>query len=864
MIRKASPWVIAGCMLGLNSAAYALGLGEIKLHSNLNQPLNAEIRLLSAESLSKEQIIANLAKASEFERAGVEHNFFLHQLRFRPVFNKDGSVYIKVTTREPVKEPFLDFLLEVNWPNGRVMREYTLLLDPPVFSKVDLTSSPEAPVATSQNDSYQNNRESVSNNSFNEQAVETRTIQTDNWSGSTDGEYRVRDADTLWSIARKNRAQNASIQRTMVAIYESNPDAFNNSNMNELKRGSILKMPDDASVESLSQQQALLEIARQNQLWGGRGGAGTRPDVVVDTAEYATSTATSSANKARLKLSAPGTGDNSANSATMESEAVATLSDENQTLKTRLQDQTDRIEKLERMLALKNDELSSIQNNSAQEAGNNQTEQAENTVAETLSENNDVVPATESGADITTETIDNPNDQINAVNETAASDDTLNSTNSLEADSSSSVAETDAVNDPEKTASDNSANKAPEVADNINTAPVQPAEKSFMDSITDLGMTVWMAIGSGILVIFFSILWFRRRNMEEEDFQESLVVPVGGELNEDDLPVVGDDILAAEMDMDEDYIPESEAMLDDEDALDVESNTDPLGEADVYLAYGKYDQAERILRDALDEEPERTDLRLKLMECFAESKALSEFKEQKRELLEVLATDSAVAEQVSIMEREAWPEEAAKDELPSTEDIFGDLSFAGEAEADDEAEEDELVFPEDSADGTQIEPIGEENVAASDEALEFTPSSAGEESAKADSETEEHLSIDDELENDDLDFKSADMDFSETREEAEEFAESVAEEGVDFISESELMDTEFTDDDLDDELDDDEIDESILDLGDVDEASTKLDLARAYIDMEDYDGASEILQEVVTEGSDKQKAEAEELLTKMK
>lgn len=863
MIRKASPWVIAGCVLGLNSAAYALGLGEIKLHSNLNQPLNAEIRLLSAETLSKEQIIANLAKASEFERAGVEHNFFLHQLRFRPVFNKDGSIYIKVTTKEPVKEPFLDFLMEVNWPNGRVMREYTLLLDPPVFSKVDLSSAPEAPVATSQHDGSRNNRDSVSNNSFNEQAVETRTIQTDSWNGSTDGSYRVRDADTLWSVARKNRAQNTSIQQTMVAIYESNPDAFK-SNMNELKRGSVLKMPDDASVESLSQQQALLEIARQNQLWGGHGGAGTRPDVVVDTAEYANVSAASGSNKARLKLSAPGSSESNSNSSAMESEAVATLNDENQSLKTRNKDQADRIDKLERMLALKNDQLASLQDNSAQ--------QSDSVEAQTAA--NDVNSTAESGTDVSTKTIENPDDKITTVDGNTQADSSVGDEGSKKEDEISSndvlnnkvdSAEKANTDTAEKANTDKAVNSTPAAVDQVNTAPAQVAEKSFMDSIMNLGMTLWMAIGSGLLVIFFSILWFRRRNMEDDTFQESLVVPVGGELNEDDLPVVGDDILADDMDMEQDYIPESEAMLDDDDALDVESNTDPLGEADVYLAYGKFDQAERILRDALDEEPERTDLRLKLMECFADNKALGEFKEQKRELLEVLATDSSVAEQVSIMEREAWPEEAAEDELPSTEDIFGDLSFSADAEADEETEEDELVFPEDSVDETQSDSISEENRATSEEALEFTPSAPEEEAIKADSVSKEHLSIDDELEDDDLDFKSSDMDFTETKEEAEEFAESIAEEGVDFISESELMDTEFTDDDLDSGIDDeDDIDESILDLGDVDEASTKLDLARAYIDMEDYDGANEILQEVVTEGSDKQKAEAEELLSQMK
>ncbi len=855
MIRKASPWVVAGCMLGLNSAVYALGLGEITLHSNLNQPLNAEIRLLSADSLTKEQIITNLAKAEEFKRTGVQYNFFLHQLRFKPVFNKDGSVIIQVTTKDPVKEPFLDFLVEVNWPNGRVMREYTLLLDPPVFSKVQLSSRPKVATA-SQNQS----RSAESVNDFN--AVQTRTISNDNWNVATEGEYTVKNADTLWSIARKNRPRNASIQRTMVAIYQSNPDAFINNNMNTLKKGSVLKIPDESGVDSLSQQQALLEIARQNQLWGGRGNAGTRPDVVIDTAEYAKASGATGAAKARLKLTAAGAGEGGSNAA-LESEAVATLSDEIDTLKTRLQDKSERIDKLERLLSLKDTQISSLQDSQ---------EDTEKTVT-------DANQSAQEKPVVNTETLDDPQQNTSATPENTQADVSEQATESVEV--SDGVTNPQDINADQNKQNQTAATNA-ETTTAVNTTPteevvaVKAVEKSFLDSVMALGTTVWMAVGSGTLVLFFAVLWFRRRNMEEEAFQESLVVPVGGDLNEDDLPDVGDDILANEMGIDSEYIPESEAILDEEGALDVESNTDPLGEADVYLAYGKYDQAERILRDALDEAPERTDLRLKLMECFAENKAMSEFKDQKREILDVLATDSAVAEKVSIMEREAWPEEAATDELPSTEDIFGDLSFADDDESAEE--DDDLVFPEDSAEIDEQSAAGD---LGNKDALDFsspTSSTVDEQTVAEDDDemSDDKRDKDDEfiasnedtqasvaLENTGLDFESADLDFSESKEQAAGSEESLSTEGIDFISESELIDTEISDDDLDEEIDEEGIDETLLDLGDVDEASTKLDLARAYIDMEDYDGASEILQEVLTEGNDEQKTEAKDLISQI-
>lgn len=836
MFRKSSPLVIAGLTLGLSQNVFALGLGEIKLHSNLNQPLNAEIRLLSADSLSKEQIIANLANVEEFNRAGVEHSFFLHQLRFKPIFKNDGSVIIKVTTKQPVKEPFLDFLVEVNWPNGRVMREYTLLLDPPVFSKVEMSSAPATPTtATTESQ----------NTSFDEQRVETQTVQNDDWDVSTNGSYQVKGADTLWSIARKNRPQSVSIQRMMVAVFESNPDAFINNNMNEMKTGAVLQMPDENGVTGISQQQALLEIARQNQLWGGHGNAGTRPDGMVDTASYSATLDQSGNTKDRLKLSVP-SNDAATNKEIMQSEAVATLSDENATLKSKVDQQAEQIEELKRKLAIQNNSLATLQNSDAQQ----ETPQETTDTGTSVDEN---IATTEPETDVV------PKDETTTETETGidSADNTQPETGTQDIASTDQNIPAQVEQKTEQLPSDVMKQKTSDAV-NQSPIPVTPRETSFMDSVLSLGLSVWMAIGSGILVLFFSILWYRRKNMEEEAFQESLVVPIEGDIDEDELPEVGDDILAA--DMDDDFIPESEAMSDEQTPVDVETNADPLGEADVYLAYGKYQQAEKILKDAIEEDPERTDLRLKLMECFAESKALSEFNEQKREIMDILATDAAVAEKVSHMERDAWPEESEQDELPSTEDIFGDLSFSSDDE--EESNEDELVFPEEEAE----QELANE-VEADDDSIEYTPTSEAEsineESAALDDELES-LSDDatdelsDELENTELDFDDSDLEFTSRNEDIDENEKD--EDGADL----DMEDSEFIDE-LDAEIDeaDEEIDESILELGDVDEASTKLDLARAYIDMEDYDGAHEILKEVISEGNETQKKEAEELLDQM-
>ncbi len=127
--RSVSVLAVAGALC-YSALAPALGLGDITLHSALNQPLNAEIALVDPGSLAEGELSVSLATADEFARAGVERVFFLNDLRFTAVLRGNRSV-IRVLSTKPVNEPFLNFLVQVNQPNGRLLREYTLLIDPP-------------------------------------------------------------------------------------------------------------------------------------------------------------------------------------------------------------------------------------------------------------------------------------------------------------------------------------------------------------------------------------------------------------------------------------------------------------------------------------------------------------------------------------------------------------------------------------------------------------------------------------------------------------------------------------------------------------------------------------------------------------
>jgi pilus assembly protein FimV len=130
VLRGGSQWLLAGAAVTYSAWAPALGLGEITLHSALNQPLRADIALVDAAGVEENQLSVSLATADEFSRVGVDRVFFLNNLKFTPVLRGNRSV-IQVTSSKPVSEPFLNFLVQLNQPNGRLLREYTVLIDPP-------------------------------------------------------------------------------------------------------------------------------------------------------------------------------------------------------------------------------------------------------------------------------------------------------------------------------------------------------------------------------------------------------------------------------------------------------------------------------------------------------------------------------------------------------------------------------------------------------------------------------------------------------------------------------------------------------------------------------------------------------------
>lgn len=217
--------VVVGA-LGFPALASALGLGEITLHSALNQPLRAEIALVDAAGLSEGDLSASLASPDDFSRSGVERVFFLNNLRFTPVL-RGGRSFIRVTSSKPVEEPFLNFLVQLNQPNGRLLREYTVLIDPPgtpgLVPTVDEPSSPaEATPAIKPPPATQGKR------------------------------YTVVQGDNPWVIAKRlhDAGSNASVNELMQGIQALNPGS------ERLSIGQRLLLPDSAILPAPAQKPA--------------------------------------------------------------------------------------------------------------------------------------------------------------------------------------------------------------------------------------------------------------------------------------------------------------------------------------------------------------------------------------------------------------------------------------------------------------------------------------------------------------------------------------------------------------------------------------------------------------------------------
>lgn len=993
--------VVAVCCLGFFPfTASALGLGDIALVSGLNEPFYAEIPVESFSATELTELEVGLASRETFDRYGLELPLWMRDFNFAVV--DEGAPVIRVTSLRPVAEPFVTLLLDIRWGSGRLLREYTVLLDPPLFESVPVQPA-VAPAQTGAGEPDAT-AGAVSRTAPSEPvaapavapvaepvavapapapvaaspqpAAEPATKPAQPASppapvAAAGSEYRVQRRDTLWGIADRVRGDSGlTINQVMLALYRANPEAFL-SNINRLKAGAILRVPETAELGARSPEAATVEVSQQYSEFNN---AATEPALAPaeparltlvapaqDTADPAATDVpgdnATSVQPAQQAAAAPETAAQSAAAA----ETVARIAE----LETDLADS-------KRALEVRDAELAALQARIAE-----------------LEQQAAVTPAPAGEAPVFADDID-------------AGDE--------------SPAET--------------ATAAPAAENPAAVAPAPAEQASF---IGQLLTSLWFWISAAVVLLL--ALFVARRNKGEGDTADdwaAVIPPEGEEPADDDMPAFDDSIVVEEQELTPEATQEVRALIDERaaeaarlgaDDADAETpgeettefpsapvaaapaadgddaetplektistggavdldSSDPIAEAEFHMAYGLYDQAADLLEKALDEDPANQAYRVKLIEVFFVWENRDGFLRHAQALRDSIG-DEADSEwnKVVILGKQLCPDEAlfsgdaralstsdvvdlelpeagAEDEteldftlagkdaeelnIGSDADVLdfdlGDDADAGSGDSDTTMQASEVAggdtveaptleastdigetaemtslrdggFDEGDAepdtggaDDLDIDLAGfadglddeEEDLtsmlsAEQEETLLADPASLGNDDSDADLSAELESEIEAELAGDTSDDDDPDVDLAADLE-AEIDAElgipdeagedTVEQPGAAQVATDETLEHSVLSEEVDFDLglDDEEQDQddsgeddvataiaevSLPEDATMTEVGTKLDLARAYIDMGDPDGARSILNEVLDEGADEQLQEARQLLEEL-
>jgi pilus assembly protein FimV len=940
MVRKLVLAVAAASALMSSNMALALGVGNINLRSALNQPLDAEIELLQVRDLSSNEILPRLASPDDFGRAGIDRGFFLTDLQFTPEVRSDGRAVIRVTSTQPVREPFLNFLLDVRWPSGRVLREFTLLLDPPLYQPGPVTSQTVQPPVSAPSVSRPVPAAAPvappSRPSAPAVSTAPRPAPT-----AADGQLRTNPSDTLWEIAQRNRPQGATVHQTMLAILDLNPGAFINGNINQMRANQTLTMPDSSQASRRSQSEAIEQVADQNAAWrtGRQTAAAAAPaQRQLDARERQTAApapATAPASDS-LRLVA-GTGDEGGSgdlggagrerqlqdALDRAKEQLDSAESERLEMSSRLQDVQAQLETLQRLMALKDAQLAALQQQLGQdgEATDPASPAAPVDGAVSAAPESDLAALEATQAQLQDEQGD-----------AQVATDAAESTEALEP-----VAP---VAEPQ-----------PEVAPaEVAPAPVEPAAVEEEGGIEQIlqgllqNQTLVLAVGGAALLVLLMLLMAlaRRNARREEEYSTHFIAGTAA---------------PAEQGKDGEF---NLALASFNEAADESPFSDVITDVDGLIAYGKLSEASEMLSDAINAEPHRADYRLKLMEVKALQEDQRGYVEQAEKLHDMggseqqitalntrfpamaagLLGGSAVINDMDEGFDIDLDIESGKSPAPADDDLAMDFDF-NEFESDVLSSESDLAEPQ--------APVAEPATAETETPVELSSETDFDLDFDLDEDLADELSSDQPVETAMLD---ADFDLSLEDLEAEagvepespleaELDRTVVDAG-DELSLDEDFDLSLTEDlqsdqllaeldasteevrftpdadlgqvdadgensgfsdedlagfeaelsaaiesdtaaanetpasvDLPDALDPfvedrpaseaigDSMDDEFDFLSGTDECATKLDLARAYIDMGDEEGARDILSEVVEEGNDQQKKDASDMLAQL-
>ncbi|MGJ8662964.1 MAG: type IV pilus assembly protein FimV, partial [Marinicella sp.] len=834
----------------VSQSSFSLGLGKIQVYSALDEPLVSSIDLLANADDELLNLNVKLASSEDYQKVGLDKSFVPGNIMVS--FDEDNPYRINVTSNGPVTEPIVSLLLDVNWNNGRILREFTVLLDPPVYDtispNVQLNQAVVKPMednsiqAVEEPEVVENTETTVDAVDVSpsiEPAVEESTTYTNEdlaayeeevaepevSYSNTSSEVLVEAGDTLWRIANQNKVGDLSAHQMMMAIYNNNTDAFIDNNINKLIKGSSLTIPTAEEARNIGFSEALAQVESHHQSWAPAQQEYSSYQTESYTTEEVNDEPTGldygvqlSGNDSDGSDSGQSNSDEgSATEVQAMEEDLFNKDSENTDLKERISELEDIVELQQDAIEIKDDGLSNLEN---------QLASAEDTTDEVLAEGTDAVEALEDdiwdGVDEVESATDEATDELSLAIDSVATDGTTE--DGMTEDDADNALDTmvDAVDEDESVVE---AQPEPE-----STSPPKfggATEESFVDKsinwVMDNLKWVLMGLVGLILLIFLPRVLRSSDDGDDTSFLDDIK---GSDQNEDSNEDVEDIDLENRDNSSDDTKMNKPLDLEDEE---IDSEDDVLAELDKSIVFDESsDDEDESLSEFEGEVEDETETETAEDDGFDVAGFLNDDEDSNTS---VTADHSATLADVSFDDDDESNDEVNTGEDSDDEDELQfdeiDLDFDDDLEEVASSVEDTVDdVVEDLEDVTEdLEDMSEEAVGALDEAVDEVEAEADE----AVEAVEEEFSFDDDFDFDldeeleeleQSDDAEDDQDQNEDAEESDEFNDMLdisedAEESFEIIEEEEVgMD--------------EEIDLGLEDLlEDADAIDTKLDLAKA-------------------------------------
>lgn len=624
---------LAGASLLVPSLAFAAGLGKLTTLSALGQPLSAEIEIVSLQAGEGDSLSARLASVDAFRQASIELNGALLAVKFAVERRPTGQYFVVLSSTQPVNEPFVDMLVELNWASGRLVREYTFLLDPPEYrAPTQIAPAPQVtpPVAQALPRETPKQADAAQSTDTQKQAESAKPIVTpksaeapkqapanansaNSAAAAASGNYEVKRGDTLAKIAQQNRVEGANLQQTLVALFRANKDAFVADNMNRLRAGKILNLPEKEAVTAISNEEARKLVSAQMADFAAyRRSLGTAVAQAAPRAEGGRQVSgrigapaeekpvPKEQTKDQLRLAR---GNDAAKGGKA---ADSALADDQAAKDKALKEANERVTLLEKNLQ-DMQKLAQLKS----EAGAQAQQQAEAAkgVGATKSASPEATKAVEA------KPAEAPKTAAPAAGEAPKAAEAAQVT---EAPKAPDVAQADAAKLAAAAPDAGKVAEAPKAAPKADAAAVKAESKvqakagtpertlfdELMDNIGALGGGFAVFLG---LIGYGVVKWRKKR---QTAFADSVMGAMPSDANSVFGTSGGRNIDTGSSSFQSDFSQSGIGKIDTEEI-------DPIAEADVYMAYGRDAQAEEILKDALSKDSTRQAIRVKLLEIYA-------------------------------------------------------------------------------------------------------------------------------------------------------------------------------------------------------------------------------------------------------